>query len=348
MNFLKININDDNYDLQDYLILFDKFGQRPNKVVIHEIFSGGIFEDIIKGSNQTTLTELIPVDSEYVTNEKVLVEIKSTIWCSYVRLDKQYENFVVNNVIFFYKDEQDKKEIDEIIDKICECVVDYETESSNKFNTLTISNGQLDVEPLYINIDDIKIEDRYNTDVLKSVGKLPKKIKKSSKGLTILHGDRGTGKTIMSKWISSDIDRISIYIPNNMIDITINNPEFKNFLKKFEKLLLIIDDCELFNGNQFSKINLFSNNILQLIDGYLSDNLNIHIMLIFNGDLEDIDEDLIDSNSLIDIIEFTELDSDISTDLSKNLGFNRKYKDSVRLVDVIRNTKSEKIEKIGL
>ncbi len=347
MNFLKININDDNYDLQDYLILFDKFGQRPNKVVIHEIFSGGIFEEIIKGYNQTTVTELIPVESEYVTNEKVLVEIKETIWCSYVRIDKQHDSFVINNVIFFYKEESDKLEIDELIQKICECVVDYETESSNKFNTLTISNAQLDIEPIYINVDDIKIDDRYNTDTLKSINKLSKKIKKTSKGLTILHGDRGTGKTVMSKWISSEIDRLSIYIPNNMVDITINNPDFKNFLKKFEKLLLIIDDCELFH-NQFSKVNLFTNNILQLIDGYLADSLNIHIMLIFNGDLDDIDENLIDSNNLIDIIEFSELDNDISTDLSKSLGFNRKYKDSTRLIDVIKNSKSERIEKIGL
>lgn len=348
VNLLKINICNDNYESQDYLIVFDKFGQRPNKVIIHEIFSGQLFEQIINGSNQNTLTELIPIDNEYVTNERVLVEITETIFCSYVIVDKQFKDYTINDVNFYYKNNDDIEKVNSIIDNICECVVDYKTESANKFNTLTISNNQLEIEPVYIDVDEIKTDDRYNSDLIKSINKLTKKIKKSAKGLTIFHGERGTGKTTMAKWMTSDIDRLIIYVPNNMIDVTINNPEFKNFLKRFEKVLLIIDDCELFTNNQFSKLNLFTNNINQLTEGFLSDSLNLHILLIFNGELDDIDDNITDSNSLIDIIEFTDLDIETSNELSKNLGFNKKYKSPVRLIDVLKNIKVERMEKIGL
>jgi hypothetical protein len=133
-----------------------------------------------------------------------------------------------------------------------------------------------------------------------------------------------------------------------MVDLTINGPEFKNFVKKFEKLLIVIDDCEFMSNNQLIRMNPFSNNIIQLVDGFLSDNLNLQVILIFNDLEEDIDENILDCNSLLDVIEVDDLDSELATELSKNLGYNKKYKDSVRLIDVVQNKKMDKIEKIGL
>jgi hypothetical protein len=141
---------------------------------------------------------------------------------------------------------------------------------------------------------------------------------------------------------------MTIFIPNTMVDLTINGPDFKNFIKKFEKVLIVIDDCEFLSSNPMSKINPFTNNILQLVDGFLSDNLNLQIILLFNEIEEDLDNDLLDSNSLIDVLEITNLDAEIATDLSKNLGNNKKYKESVRLIEVVQNKKFDKIEKIGL
>ena len=92
----------------------------------------------------------------------------------------------------------------------------------------------------------------------------------------------------------------------------------------------------------------FSNNIMIFVDGFLSDNLNLLVILIFNDLEEDIDENILDCNSLLDVIEVDDLDSELATELSKNLGYNKKYKDSIRLIDVVQNKKMDKIEKIGL
>ncbi len=348
MNFTKINIHDDNYELNDFLIIFEKFGERPNKIVIHDTFTGKDFESLIKAKIVNKLTEYIPSEDDYLLNQKVLVSLNDDIYCSYVLIDMMSENCLVSDVIFFYKNESDEEFIEKIISEICNCVIDYEKDTINKFNTMSLTSNSIELEPFSVDVDSIEIEGRYNEDTIKKAEKLQKKIRKSNKGLSVLCGDRGVGKTTLAKHICSKIDRMTIFIPNNMVDLTINGPEFKNFIKKFEKLLIVIDDCEFMSNNQLIRMNPFSNNIIQLVDGFLSDNLNLQVILIFNDLEEDIDENILDCNSLLDVIEVDDLDSELATELSKNLGYNKKYKDSVRLIDVVQNKKMDKIEKIGL
>lgn len=348
MNFTKINIQDDNYEINDFLIIFEKFGKRPNKIIIHDTFDGKTFESILNAKIETKLTEYIPSDNDYFINQKNLTKLNENIYCSFVIIDRQSENYLINDVIFFYKEESDENLIEDIVKSICGCIIDYENDTINKFNTLLLTSNSIEVDPISVDIESIEVDGRYNEAIIRKVEKVQKKIKKSNKGLTILCGDRGVGKTTMVKYLCNKIDRMTIFIPNTMVDLTINGPEFKNFIKKFEKVLLVIDDCESFTNIPLSKINPFTNNILQLVDGFLSDSLNLQVILLFNELEEDIDESILDSNNLIDVIEIDNLDSDIATELSKNLGYNKKYKDCVRLVDVIKNKKLDKIEKIGL
>jgi DNA replication protein DnaC len=350
VNFLKLNINEENYNLSDWMIIFEKFGQRPNKTVVHDFFSKELFLEIIQSKNEPNLlTEYIPSEDSYIINQKVLLEIEENIWISYVIVDKDSETSMIDEVTFFYKEKEQEIKVIEFVDKLCQCVIELDINSkTQKFNTISLNATSIELEPLHLSIDDIELDCRYNTDIIKKSDKLIKKIKKKERGISVLCGDKGLGKTTLSKYIASNIDRICIFIPNNMIDLSINNPEFKNFLRKFENPLIIIDDCEFLTNNQFTKLNYFSNNIQQLVDGFLSESLNLQVILIFNENLDEIEEDILDSNSLIDCIEFDLLETDTANELSKILGNNKKYKSPVRLIEVIQNKKSEKIEKIGL
>lgn len=349
MNFLKLNINDDNYNLSDWIIIYDKLGQRPNKIVVHDTFAGQLFSDKIKDyTEKNVLKEIIPSEYDYIINEKVFLKIDEYIWISYVSIDQSSDNHIINDLCFYYKDQDQETKIFNIIDELSNCVLDFEKDSFNKFNTLTISSNSLELEPVYFDLEKIDPESKFNEDIIKRSDKLIKKIKKSSSGLSILCGERGLGKTTMSKYIASKLDRMSVFIPNNMIDITINNPEFKNFLKKFDKIMIIIDDCEFLTNSQFIKMSPFSSNILQLVDGFLSETLDIQILLIFNELEEDIDDNILESNSLIDCIEFDRLQPKLATELSKDIGNNKKYKEPAKLVEVIKNKNESKFEKIGL
>jgi hypothetical protein len=110
---------------------------------------------------------------------------------------------------------------------------------------------------------------------------------------------------------------------------------------------MILDDCEMIFGDYFSKSNAITNNLLQLIDGVLSDSVEITVLAIFNTlDSSEIDKSLLDCNNLIDIIEFDYLDEDESNELVKLLGYKTKYKNKTRLIDIIKNKQTNN-KKIG-
>lgn len=347
MENFKLNFNSDKPEDTDFLVVFDHFKKKPNKLTIHDTFSSDVFIDILKLSVENTFTELIPSIDGYITNEKNLVKISEDIWCSFLSLDKGTENHFIADVSFYYRDISNLQKINEIINKISD-FTDLEEEELelHKLNTLAVNSGSLELERLLI-LDKIETKNYFNEKTNKSIDKLIKKINKSEKGLTIFSGEKGLGKTTMAKYISTEINRMSIFIPNNMIEITINNPEFRNFIKSIGKTLLIIDDCEFLTNNQFSKLNHFTSSIIQLVDGLLSDTLNIHFLLIFNEDIENVDEDLLNCNSLLDSITFDYLEEDVANDLCKSLGYNQKIKTPKRLLDIIKNQKSDKSKKIG-
>lgn len=352
---LNINVNSEESSNNDFLIVFDAWGQRPNRIIIHDTFIGNDFENLISKltakeyRNLTTLTELLPNNDTYTYNQRVLIEVNENIFLSFVKVNLYTENYLIDDLCIYYKSQEQKSELDNFIQEISDCIVDQVESDIEKINTLEIVGSNLELSPIFFQKSDYTIETLYSTKSLKRVKKLIKNIKSLDKGLSIIYGDKGVGKTNLSKYISSKVDRISIYIPINLVESSINNPEFRNFIKKYDRPLLIIDDCEFLYNPIYGKTNYFSSNIIQLVDGFLSDELQLQILLLFNvEDEEDLDDILLDSNSLIDSVEIDYIDAEQSTELSKEIGHNKKYKNSSRLVDVFKNNSDTKKNNIGL
>ena len=96
----------------------------------------------------------------------------------------------------------------------------------------------------------------------------------------------------------------------------------------------------------FTKSNIIVNNLMQLVDGLLSNKLSI--ITIFNvEDKSEIDHNLIECNNLIDIIEFTDLSNSEANQLSELLGYKQKHKNDIRLLDLIKNNKSDNKKRLG-
>jgi len=281
----------------------------------------------------------------------MLVKLSDNLYLSYLIIDRTNENSVIHDITFFFKNyEEELNNINEIIEKLDDCIFDIDIDIPyGKINTITLTQNGLDIENINFSGLDDEVDYYYTRDTLNEIDKLIKSIKKSNKGLSILHGPRGTGKTSIINYLSEKIDKNMIFVPSNMIDITFNNPEFKSFLKKHQNSILVIDDCEMMFNQIFTKSNLFVNNLLQLVDSPLSDSLNINILMIFNSeDIVEIDESLMDCNNLIGMVEFDMLDIDTSNDLAKHIGSKKKYQNKTKLIDIIkkRNTVSQK--KVGL
>lgn len=350
---LKININKDDDHINDFLYCWSEFGSRPNKIVVYNTYSTIEFNNVISEMiiSKNIFTEIIASDSSFIINDKIFVKIDDGLYLSYVVIDRNQEKSIINEISFFYKDfKEDGKKVQDIIDKLNSCILEFHEKKVNNLNTIIYNNGSLDIEPVITSECDIdNFNMYYSNNTLKDLEKLIKKIKKSEKGLSILYGERGTGKTSVINYISSKLNRIVIFIPNNMIEQTINNPDFRKFINKHYKPVIIIDDCEMMFNEAFAKSNTLVNNLLQIVDGFLSDLLKTNIILIFNvRDEYEIDHSLLDCNNLIDIISFEELSPDNSTELSKYIGHNKSYKNKTKLIDIIKGRKTKDKTNIGL
>ena len=343
---LNLNITKDDYNLNDFIFCWDKFGIRPNRIVVHNTYSSKLFNKVMSGYilDKNVFTEIMPDSEEVIINDKILAKIDEDCYLSYVVTDRNMDNSFIDSITFYYGGEYDG--IQAIVEELDDCILDYCEDDSNKLNTIGISANGLEIEPISLKDEDIENTDLfYSTDTFKKVEKSLKSIKKSDKGLTIFYGERGTGKTTIINYLASKLDRIVIFIPNNMIEHTINNPEFRKFVKKYERPILVLDDCEMLFGEIFSR-NPFANNLLQMVDGFLSDTMNVNIVALFNIDDEDeIDQSLLECNNLIDVIEFEYLSSEESMELAKHLKSNKKYKNKTKLVDIInRRSNIEEFE----
>ena len=346
---INLNIDKDDYHLNDYLVCWEKFGHRPNRILIHNTYSGKLFDEVITKYviEKNVFTEVIPDTEELIINDKLFIKLDEGCYISYIVADRLSESSFIDSISFYYANGYDK--VQDFIDELNECVLDYEEDDSNKLNTIGLSINGLEIEPISLhNIDLDNVDNYYNSDTFRRVEKAVKQIKKSDKGLTVLYGERGSGKTSIINYISSKLDRIVIFIPNNMIDHTINNPEFRKFIKKYDKPVLVLDDCEIAFTENYGRSNMFTNNLLQMVDGFLSDSINCNIVTIFNiSDEEEIDQSLLECNNIIDVIEFDMLTSDESNVLAKHISSNKKYKNKTKLIDIIKKRSNKQEFEIG-
>lgn len=349
---INININKDDSELNDFLYCWSQFGSRPNKILIYNSYLREPFSNIIlKYSNgKNRYTEVIPSSESLIINDKILEKINDDLYISYLVLDRLNDNSVIHDIIFFFSDDNQLELVNSLIEELDQCVFDLETDDiDSKFRTISITQNGLELEDVDLPDLDDEIDYYYNVDTIKQINKLIKTIKKSEKGLSLLYGPRGTGKTSIINHLTNKLDKIVIFIPNNMIDTTINNPEFKSFIKKHPNSLLVIDDCEVIFNQLFNKSNTFVNNLLQLVDGPLSSNMGLNIVMLFNIENEDdIDQSLLDCNNLLDSIEFDLLDEEVANDLAKHINSRKKYKNKTKLIDIIKKRNVEVPKKIGL
>lgn len=143
---------------------------------------------------------------------------------------------------------------------------------------------------------------------------------KNGKGLVLLHGTPGTGKTHYLKYLASKIkDKRVLFIPPFLADF-ITSPEMTPFLIENSNSVLFIEDAERVITDRNNGGANGVSNILNITDGILSDILNIQIVATFNMDKAKIDSALLRKGRLIAEHKFDALPVDDANNLLKHLG----------------------------
>jgi len=182
--------------------------------------------------------------------------------------------------------------------------------------------GHLDTEEYDLPIPEIDLALNYGEDFMKVHNLIVKRLNnEGDKGIILLHGDPGTGKTTYLKYLTKLIvDKDILFIPPSMAEM-LSEPSIIPFLMDNKNSILLIEDAERVisdRGGNGSPAGV--SNILNLTDGILGDCLNIQVIATFNMEREKIDSALLRKGRLIAEHKFEKLKVDESNKLLKHLG----------------------------
>ena len=265
-----------------------------------------------------------------------------------VELSESY--FILENIIiaFFIEDNEsyflfteNKTSKIEVILKELRHFKKREKRQLREISLLIKSSYGIDTTPLKIAKPKLKLEDNYNEDFLAIHQSIIKRLSaKNDKGIVLLHGKPGTGKTSYIRYLISSIKKKVIFLPPNMA-AAITNPDFLSVLIDNPNSVFVIEDAENIIFDREQNGNSEVSTLLNLSDGLLSDCLNIQIICSFNTDLSKVDSALMRKGRLIAKYEFKALEVAKAQQLSDKLGFKTVISKPTILTDIYNQNEND-------
>jgi hypothetical protein len=261
----------------------------------------------------------------------------------YLRVDAENKYGVC---LLFTKKTKTVEKIMEYFDKLV--IPENEEDNTGYLNILVQTDYGFDLERKEIACPEIDFSMNYNED-FEPIHKLivDKLSVDKSKGLVLLHGVAGTGKTTYIRYLINHLKKKVIYVPPSMAS-AIADPALIKFFIKHSNSILVIEDAENILMKRVSNSSQAVSNVLNLTDGLLSDCANIQKVATFNTDVLKIDEALLRKGRLIARYEFTALEESRTLKLAKKLGV--KIESRQTLADIYNSEDtsfSKKTSKIG-
>lgn len=259
----------------------------------------------------------------------------------------------ISNLSFKFSHEYETRFTTEWVDKSLDPLKIIE-DSKSKIYMVIQNRGGLDLQEFDIHVPEINVEMNYGNEWNDKHEKLKEILSlKKKKGIALLHGLPGTGKSMYIRHLIASMseNKTVIYLPNQLIP-SITDPGFIPLMAEYAGSILIIEDADEAikarkNGGRTV------DKLLNLADGILSDFLNMQIICTFNSDIATIDEALLRKGRLILKHKFDKLSIEQAQKLSNHLGFIREIKNPMTLAeiynqeDTLSEIKNDENPKIG-
>lgn len=193
-------------------------------------------------------------------------------------------------------------------------------EKDFEINIITQESYGLDLKPMAIHPTQLDIPLFYNDDFIPVHETILHRLEQENdKGIVLLHGLPGTGKTTYLRYLIGSIKKKVLFVSPGVAS-SITNPEFLDLLIDNPNSVLIIEDAEHIIQDRRYTSNSSVSNLLNISDGLLSDFLNVQLVCTFNCDLNYIDQALLRKGRLIAKYEFGKLETTKAQALSEHLG----------------------------
>ncbi|MFN5325022.1 MAG: AAA family ATPase [Bacteroidota bacterium] len=162
---------------------------------------------------------------------------------------------------------------------------------------------------LYFN-ESLTVADKQIMDILSDENK---------KGVLLLHGGKGTGKTSYLRSIISRTDKKVVLIPADMI-FGLGGPSLLPHFMSLPDSIIILEDVDQLLAERQGMGNDFVMNLADFCDGLFSDCVRLKFVLTFSSPLAQIDQSIVRHGRTLYRYEFESLSADRCNKLFEKLG----------------------------
>ena len=204
-----------------------------------------------------------------------------------------------------------------------------------EINLITRGDYGLELTRMEVKRTNLKLNLFYEddfTDVHRTI--IRRLNKKDDKGIVLLHGLPGTGKTTYLRYLVGKIRKRVLFIPPDMA-AQIGNPELIRLLVDNPNCVLVIEDAEQIISQRVPGSDSAVSNLLNISDGLLSDFLNVQIVCTFNSNMNTVDHALLRKGRLIASYEFQKLSVQKARELSSYLGHNQLITKPMTVTEIV-------------
>lgn len=316
----------DNYFIDGKKFYFKEYKSVPCVAFIRDINSEKIFELV---NNNEYGKVIATYQRNYYNWQNERIEFGRTVF-------KLSNNMIVNlsddwvEILFDTSDyDLSRKMLNEF--KAHKAI---EKEEDFEINIISLCQGSLDLKTINITPTELDLDLYYNDDFKAVDATIKDRLsKEKDKGIVLLHGLPGTGKTTYLRHLIGSLKKKVMFVSPSVAS-NLMNPEFMDLLIDNPNSVLVIEDAEnIIMDRRFSSHSSVSN-LLNISDGLLSDCLNVQIICTFNSELSFVDNALMRKGRLIAKYEFGKLDVLKANKLSNHLGLLKEITKPMTLAEI--------------
>jgi SpoVK/Ycf46/Vps4 family AAA+-type ATPase len=242
----------------------------------------------------------------------------------------------------------------EFIDQ-CTAVMNRFRERRKKdpFEVNLIVKGSYGLELKSMEIKRTKLDlDLFYEDDFKEIDSIIQKRlnQKKDKGIVLLHGLPGTGKTTYLRYLVGRIKKRVLFLSPNVAG-NLMDPDFIDLLIDNPNTVVIVEDAENIIMDRRASGSSAVSNLLNISDGLLADFLNVQLICTFNSAVTMVDSALMRKGRLIAKYEFGKLSTEKAQRLSNHLKFETNIDRPMTVAEVSnqheKEVKTKQVEVIG-